>query len=119
MAETTLSTTEKRFLILKSSNNDKCELEESIAIQLEMIKNMVEDGCTTSVIPLANEEEVANRIKDKSLEVVREIFNITSDFTLEEEAEIRNENPSASKGILTTPLTRSYLPSYGRMQNDY
>ncbi|XP_060211362.1 SKP1-like protein 14 [Lycium barbarum] len=41
---------------------------------------------------------VADRIKHKSIEAVQEMFNITSDFTPEEEAAIRNENPHAFEG---------------------
>lgn len=37
-------------------------------------------------------QTVADRIKDKSPEEVREIFHITNDFTPEEEAEVRKEN---------------------------
>ncbi|CAN6211933.1 unnamed protein product [Urochloa humidicola] len=37
-------------------------------------------------------QKVADTIKDKSPEEVREIFNIQNDFTPEEEAEVRREN---------------------------
>ncbi|XP_075107173.1 SKP1-like protein 11 [Nicotiana tabacum] len=164
MAEAASSTTEKSFLTLKSSDGDEFVLEESIAIQSVTIKNMVEDGCSSNVIPLnkvdtetlikvieymkmqsstsSNEEEienfekefvsisiktilnileaanfldinsllelcaeaVANRIKNKTPEAVRKIFNITSDFTPEEEAEIRNETPWAFEGDLDHSL---------------
>ncbi|XP_016488724.2 SKP1-like protein 11 [Nicotiana tabacum] len=164
MAEASSSITEKFFLTLKSSDGDEFVLEESIAIQSITIKNMVEDGCSSSVIPLSkvdtetlikvieymkmhsstssNEEEienfdkkfvsnsintilnileaanfldinnllelcaeaVANRIKNKTPEAVRKIFNITSDFTPEEEAEIRNETPWAFEGNLDHSL---------------
>nr|XP_018627090.1 SKP1-like protein 11 [Nicotiana tomentosiformis] len=164
MAEASSSITEKCFLTLKSSDGDEFVLEESIAIQSITIKNMVEDGCSSSVIPLSkvdtetlikvieymkmhsstssNEEEienfdkkfvsnsintilnileaanfldinnllelcaeaVANRIKNKTPEAVRKIFNITSDFTPEEEAEIRNETPWAFEGDLDHSL---------------
>ncbi|OIT21911.1 PREDICTED: SKP1-like protein 11 [Nicotiana attenuata] len=164
MAKATSSTIEKKFLTLKSSDGDEFELEESIAIQSVTIKNMVEDGCSSSVIPLSNvdtetlikiidylkmhsltssnEEEienfnrefvsigfktifkileaanfldinsllelcaeaVANRIKNKTPEAVRKIFNITNDFTPEEEAEIRNETPWAFEGDLDQSL---------------
>ncbi|XP_059274680.1 SKP1-like protein 11 [Lycium ferocissimum] len=128
MAAATLPTIEKRVLTLKSSDGDEFELEESIVVQSLMIKKMVEDGCAVGVIPLfnvdtetltkiieylkmhqltSNQEEiknydkemaVADRIKHKSIEAVQEIFNITSDFTPEEEVAIRNENPHAFEG---------------------
>lgn len=37
-------------------------------------------------------QAVADRIKDESVERVRELFNIQNDFTPEEEAAVRNEN---------------------------
>ncbi|KAG5601936.1 hypothetical protein H5410_033306 [Solanum commersonii] len=37
-------------------------------------------------------QEVADRIKGKSPEKMREEFNIKNDFTLEQEEEIRKEN---------------------------
>jgi S-phase kinase-associated protein 1 len=36
--------------------------------------------------------KVASMIKDKSPEEIRETFNITNDFTPEEEARVREEN---------------------------
>ncbi|XP_009602481.1 SKP1-like protein 11 [Nicotiana tomentosiformis] len=114
---------------------------------------MVEDGCSSSVIPLSNvdtetlikiidylkmhsstssnEEEIENfdkefvsigfktifkileaanfldinnLLKSKTPEAVRKIFNITRDFTPEEEAEIRNETPWAFEGDLDHSL---------------
>ncbi|XP_009602614.2 SKP1-like protein 11 [Nicotiana tomentosiformis] len=158
MEEAASSTIEKIFLTMKSPDGDEIELEESIVIQSVTIKNMVEDGCSCSVIPLSNidietlikiidylkmhsstssnEEEiknfdkefvkigfktifkileaanfldinsllelcaeaVANKIKNKTSQFVRKIFNITSDFNPEEEAEIRNKTPWAFEG---------------------
>lgn len=46
------------------------------------IKPLLEVGCKT----------VANMIKGKSVEEIRKIFNITNDFTPEEEAQIKKEN---------------------------
>ncbi|PHT62841.1 hypothetical protein T459_33306 [Capsicum annuum] len=39
---------------LKSNDDKEFEVEEAAVIQSEMIKNMIEDGCATSVIPLPN-----------------------------------------------------------------
>ncbi|GKV29446.1 hypothetical protein SLEP1_g38373 [Rubroshorea leprosula] len=44
-------------------------------------------------------QEVANRIKNKSVEYVRRFFGIESDFTPEEEAKIRSENAWAFEGV--------------------
>jgi len=46
------------------------------------IKNLLDVGCKT----------VANMIKGKSPEEIRKTFNITNDFTPEEEEQIRREN---------------------------
>lgn len=46
------------------------------------IKNLLDLTCQT----------VADMIKSKSPEEIRKIFNITNDFTDEEEEEVRKEN---------------------------
>lgn len=46
------------------------------------IKGLLDTGCKT----------VANMIKGKSAEEIRKTFNITNDFTPEEEAQIKKEN---------------------------
>ncbi|KAF3620468.1 SKP1-like protein 14 [Capsicum annuum] len=58
-----------KILILKSSDEDEFEIEESIAIQ-----------------------SVADKIKNKSVKAVRKIFNITNDYTPEEEAKVYEEH---------------------------
>nr|XP_016476837.1 PREDICTED: SKP1-like protein 11 isoform X1 [Nicotiana tabacum] len=154
------STTEqKKMLILKSSNGDEFEIEESVAVQSITIKNMVEDDYT--IIPLpnvdtqtlikiteymmkhavektnTNEEEIetfdkefvngksyrdlfelilaanyldikdlldllcqsiADRIKNKSANAVKKIFNITSDYSTEEEEEKIQVSERQSEG---------------------
>ncbi|GLT31965.1 hypothetical protein SLA2020_066620 [Shorea laevis] len=44
-------------------------------------------------------QEIANRIKNKSPEFVRRLFGIENDFTPEEEAKIRSENAWAFEGV--------------------
>ncbi|KAK6775192.1 hypothetical protein RDI58_026193 [Solanum bulbocastanum] len=44
----------KTMVTLKSNDDKEFEVEEAAASQSEMIKNMIEDGCATSVIPLPN-----------------------------------------------------------------
>ncbi|CAN4126600.1 unnamed protein product [Withania somnifera] len=149
---------QSKILILKSSDEDEFQVEESIAIQSGTIKHMVEDGYT--VIPLlnvdskvlikildyminhrgekteANEEQmkefdkefvkmsfkklfslvfaanylhipglmnllcqnIADRIKNKSVNAVRHIFGIANDYAPEEEAEVRREHEWAHEG---------------------
>ncbi|XP_022764312.1 SKP1-like protein 11 [Durio zibethinus] len=41
-----------KVLTLMSKDNQIFEVEESVAMQSELIKNMIEDGCATGVIPL-------------------------------------------------------------------
>ncbi|XP_038678965.1 SKP1-like protein 1A [Tripterygium wilfordii] len=143
-------------IVLLSSDGEKFEVDEAVARQAQVLKNMIEDGCADDVIPLpvakaktlalvfqyckkhvedkdAKEEldsfdaefmkidtttlyhlittanylevkglmelccqTVANSIKGKSVEAMREMFHIrNSDFTPEEEEEIRNTNPWA------------------------
>ncbi|KAK4361487.1 hypothetical protein RND71_020439 [Anisodus tanguticus] len=147
----------KKMLTLKSSDGDEFELEESIVIQCQTIKHMVEDGF--SLIPLqnvdtktltkiieymkkhaekteSNKEEIKNfnkefvkgsfddqfelvsaanylhinglmdllcqsiadRINNKSVRAVREIFNISNDYTPDEEEKVRDEHKWAHEG---------------------
>lgn len=44
-------------------------------------------------------QTVADNIKDYTPEKVRKVFNITNDFTPEEEAQIRDENKWAFEGV--------------------
>ncbi|KAK4707878.1 hypothetical protein R3W88_028803 [Solanum pinnatisectum] len=64
----------KKMVTLKTKDDKEFEVEEAAIIQSEMIKNMVEDGCATSVIPLPN-------IDSKTLTKVIEYLNkhITKD----------------------------------------
>ncbi|XP_059309568.1 SKP1-like protein 11 [Lycium ferocissimum] len=150
MASSSATTEQKKMLILKSSDGEEFELEESVAVQCGTIKNMVEEDFSHIPLPNvdaktlskimeymkkhaetdSNEEEIkdfdkkfvqgtfndlyelvlaanylhnsglmdllcqsiADRIKNKSVKAVREIFNVTNDFTPEEEAEVRKEH---------------------------
>ncbi|XP_060185910.1 SKP1-like protein 1 [Lycium barbarum] len=72
----------KKTVTLKSNDDKEFEVEEAAIIQSEMIKNMIEDGCATSVIPLPN-------IDSKTLTKVIEYLNkhITKDEDEDEEEE--------------------------------
>lgn len=145
------ATSSNMMILLKSSDGETFEVEESVAEGSEIIKHMIDDDCAGNAIPLPNitapilamvitylkrhssndDEEklksfdsefvnvdqatlydlilganylnikglldlttqtVADMIKGKSVEKIREIFNIKNDFTPEEEAEIRQQN---------------------------
>ncbi|KAL3840888.1 hypothetical protein ACJIZ3_025479 [Penstemon smallii] len=148
-----------KMIVLQTSDGETFELEETVAIQSQTIKHMIEDECVDNTIPLPNvtskimtkvieyckrhatktdtpsdektEEDlnkafdaefmktdqstllfdlilaanylnikslldlscqtVADMIKEMSPEDVRTLFNIKTDFTPEEDAEIRKE----------------------------
>lgn len=44
----------KKVVTLRSSDGEMFEVEESVAIQSQTIKHMIEDGCADRVIPLLN-----------------------------------------------------------------
>lgn len=44
----------KKMIILKSSDGETFEVEETVALQSQTIRHMVEDDCADSVIPLPN-----------------------------------------------------------------
>ncbi|CAN0922913.1 SKP1-like protein 11 [Linum grandiflorum] len=147
------TTAENKLITLISSDGQTFEVEESVAIESQTIKHMIEDDCAGGNIPLPNVESkilakvieyckkhiktdapeaaelkqwdkdfakvdqatlfdlilaanyldikglldltcqtVADMIKGKTPEEIRETFNIKNDFTPEEEAEVRREN---------------------------
>ncbi|XP_016443296.1 SKP1-like protein 1 [Nicotiana tabacum] len=53
-----MATEGKKMVTLKSNDDKEFEVEEAAVIQSEMIKNMIEDGCATSVIPLPNIDSI-------------------------------------------------------------
>lgn len=70
------------MVTLKSNDDKEFEVEEAAIIQSEMIKNMIEDGCVTSVISLP-------KIDSKTLSKVIEYLNehITKDEDKDENKE--------------------------------
>ncbi|KAM7258789.1 hypothetical protein ACFE04_014530 [Oxalis oulophora] len=152
-----MSSTNK--IVLKSSDGETFEVDESVALESQTIKLLIEDDCAGTEIPIPNVsskilskvieyckkhtetskgkdsttyvddelkswdavfvkvdqstllelilaanylevkslldltcQAVADMIKDKTPEEIRKLFNITNDFTPEEEEEIRREN---------------------------
>ncbi|KAM7257763.1 hypothetical protein ACFE04_013504 [Oxalis oulophora] len=152
-----MSSTNK--IVLKSSDGETFEVDESVALESQTIKLLIEDDCAGTEIPIPNVsskilskvieyckkhtetskgkdsttyvddelkswdavfvkvdqstllelilaanylevkslldltcQAVADMMKDKTPEEIRKLFNITNDFTPEEEEEIRREN---------------------------
>ncbi|KAG8390595.1 hypothetical protein BUALT_Bualt01G0099900 [Buddleja alternifolia] len=154
-------TKEDQILTLMSSDGKEFKITESAAVFSETIKNMIEDDCASSAIPLpvvdgvtlakvadylkkkselgskpeadrkkfeeefvvaedmrglfelisaANylnikdliksvAEQIADRMKNKSVKWVRKTFALENDFTPEEEQAIRDEYPWAWEGV--------------------
>ncbi|KAH0711506.1 hypothetical protein KY289_007465 [Solanum tuberosum] len=145
-------------LILKSSDGDEFEIEESITVQSGTIKNMIENDYTLIPLPNVNTQEliliieymnkhaektnsnekeikefdkkflkdksyqnmfellavanylhisdlmnllyqtIADKIKNKSVNAVRQIFGIVNNYTPEEEERVREEHKWAHEG---------------------
>ncbi|GJR02339.1 SKP1-like protein 1B [Tanacetum coccineum] len=49
-----MSSTPSKMIKLRSSDGDTFELDETVALQSQAIKHMIEDGCADFVIPLPN-----------------------------------------------------------------
>ncbi|GJR02343.1 S-phase kinase-associated protein 1-like, SKP1/BTB/POZ domain protein [Tanacetum coccineum] len=118
-----------KMILLKSSDGETFELEESVALQSKTIEHMIEDGCAGSVIPTPNITgkillKAANYLNIQTLlkltcktvgdmtelecsGITNDLFNIKNDLTPEEEEQIRIENAWAFNSddmvIVTTP----------------
>jgi hypothetical protein len=53
-AEKKVEETKEKMIMLKSSDDETFEVEESVAMESQTIKHMIEDDCADSVIPLPN-----------------------------------------------------------------
>lgn len=54
-----------KVIVLKSSDGETFELDETVALESQTIKHMIEDECADTVIPLPN---VTSRILSKVIE---------------------------------------------------
>ncbi|KAK1422986.1 hypothetical protein QVD17_18279 [Tagetes erecta] len=43
-----------KTIVMRSSDNETFELDESVAVESQTIKHMIEDGCADNIIPLPN-----------------------------------------------------------------
>lgn len=64
----TMSTSSEKMITLRSSDGDTFEVEESVAVESQTIKHLIEDDCANSVIPLLN---VSSKILSKVIEYCR------------------------------------------------
>ncbi|XP_060182180.1 SKP1-like protein 14 [Lycium barbarum] len=89
---------ESKILILKSSDGEEFEIEESIASIAKGFKNKLIKvvrkifNITNDYIPEEEVESIAEGIKNKSIKAVRKIFNSTNYYIPKEEAEVRDEH---------------------------
>ncbi|KAL8160510.1 hypothetical protein V2J09_002047 [Rumex salicifolius] len=74
----------QKKITLKSSDGETFEVEESVAVESQTIKHMIEDDCADNVIPLPN---VTSKILAKVIEYCRKHVESpkTEDRTAEEE----------------------------------
>lgn len=63
-----MSSSSEKMITLKSSDGDLFEVEESVAVESQTIKHLIEDDCANSVIPLLN---VSSKILSKVIEYCR------------------------------------------------
>ncbi|GJR32749.1 SKP1-like protein 1B [Tanacetum coccineum] len=59
------SSSSSKEIVLKSSDHETFELDETVALESQTIKHMIEDDCADSVIPLPN---VTGKILSKVVE---------------------------------------------------
>ncbi|XAR72690.1 hypothetical protein NMG60_11019417 [Bertholletia excelsa] len=67
-----MSSTSKT-IVLKSSDNETFEVEESVAVESQTIKHMIEDNCADTVIPLPN---VTSKILAKVIEYCKKHVDV-------------------------------------------
>ncbi|EAZ06798.1 hypothetical protein OsI_29042 [Oryza sativa Indica Group] len=78
----------KREKELKSFDAEFVDVDRTMLLELILAANFLN---AQDLLDLTC-QHAADLIKDMSVEEVREVFNITNDFTPEEEAEVRKEN---------------------------
>ncbi|XP_015057389.1 SKP1-like protein 11 [Solanum pennellii] len=85
-----MASSSKKMLILKSSDDDEFEIEESIAVQSITIKNMVEDDYTLIPLPNVNTQnliliiEYMKKHGEKTEEIKEFNMNFVKDMSYEQ-----------------------------------
>ncbi|KAL4559909.1 hypothetical protein LXL04_032055 [Taraxacum kok-saghyz] len=60
-----MSSSKSKVIVLRSSDGEMFEIDEAVAVESQMIKHMIEDGCADTIIPLPN---VTSQILSKVIE---------------------------------------------------
>ncbi|KAF0906827.1 hypothetical protein E2562_013225 [Oryza meyeriana var. granulata] len=84
-----------RMIHLRSSDGKSYDVTEASARLSKFIAKMIDDNCADPYVPLPNVDYktlVADTIKGKTPEEIREAYNIVNDLSRDEEEEIRREN---------------------------
>ncbi|GER42343.1 SKP1-like 4, partial [Striga asiatica] len=63
-----VASTEAKMIVLKTSDGELFEVDESVAGESQTIKHMIEDGCAANAIPLPN---VSSKVLSKVIEYCR------------------------------------------------
>ncbi|XP_022895984.1 SKP1-like protein 1A isoform X2 [Olea europaea var. sylvestris] len=68
----------QKMIVLKSSDGETFEVEETVALESQTIKHMIEDGCADTSIPLPN---VTSKILAKVIEYCKRHVEAAADGT--------------------------------------
>ncbi|VVA99780.1 unnamed protein product [Arabis nemorensis] len=82
----TLSTSEEKKIVLKTSDGDTFEVDESVALQSQTIAHLIEDDCAKNEVPLPN---VTSQILVKVLEYCQRHVGDGGVLTEEEIADLK------------------------------
>ncbi|CAA0828681.1 SKP1-like protein 4 [Striga hermonthica] len=82
------SSSNKKVIVLKSSDGEVYEVDEAVALQSETVKHLIEDGCADSCIPLHNvESQVLVKIIEYCKSHVNDAAKLAEDTWLDRSAD--------------------------------
>lgn len=81
-----MSTSEEKKIVLKSSDGDTFEVDESVALQSQTIAHLIEDECAKNQVPLAN---VTSQILVKVVEYCERHVGDGASLTEEEKEDLK------------------------------